>query len=214
MHRDLKPANVVVTADGHVKLLDFGLAKKLSPAELGDATVPPNTVDSAGTIVGTLQYMAPETLRGEPADARTDIWAFGAVLAEMLAGSPPFHGRTAYELSSAILREMPAPLPPRVPVSLQSVRSAALRRNASSATSGPPKSARPSKRFTRTLRTLRLPPLSRSSARNLRRRRCGMPTSRAACWCSQPASPRLRSSIRGMSRSRCATSRSRIFPTP
>jgi eukaryotic-like serine/threonine-protein kinase len=120
VHRDLKPANVAITSDGHAKVLDFGLAKRL-PAEAGEATLSLNSLSGPGTIVGTLQYMAPETLRGEPADARTDIWALGVVLSEMLAGAPPFHGRTAYELSSAILRELPAPLPPRIPASLQSV---------------------------------------------------------------------------------------------
>jgi serine/threonine protein kinase/Tol biopolymer transport system component len=120
VHRDLKPANVAITLDGHAKVLDFGLAKRL-PAEAGEATLSLNSLSAPGTIVGTLQYMAPETLRGEPADARTDIWALGVVLSEMLSGAPPFHGRTAYELSSAILLELPAPLPPRIPASLQSV---------------------------------------------------------------------------------------------
>jgi eukaryotic-like serine/threonine-protein kinase len=121
VHRDLKPANVAVTSDGHAKVLDFGLAKRLPAETGGEATLSLNSLSGPGMIVGTLQYMAPETLRGEAADARTDIWALGVVLAEMLSGAPPFHGRTAFELSSAILREMPAPLPPRTPASLQAV---------------------------------------------------------------------------------------------
>jgi eukaryotic-like serine/threonine-protein kinase len=121
VHRDLKPANVVVTTDGHVKVLDFGLAKRLSASEIAQATVSEKSLTEFGAIVGTLPYMAPETLRGEEPDARTDVWALGAVLYEMAAGSPPFRGGTPYELSSAILREAPAALPSRVPASLQSV---------------------------------------------------------------------------------------------
>jgi eukaryotic-like serine/threonine-protein kinase len=121
IHRDLKPANVVVTADGYVKVLDFGLAKRLSASEIEQATVAEGTLTEIGSIVGTLPYMAPETLRGEEADARADVWALGAVMYEMAAGAPPFRGRTPYELSSAILREAPPALPPRVPSGLQSV---------------------------------------------------------------------------------------------
>lgn len=121
VHRDLKPANVVITSDGDAKVLDFGLAKRVSSAEIEEATLSHKSLTETGTIVGTLQYMAPETLRGESADARTDIWALGVVLYEMTAGGPPFQGRTSYELSSAILRELPKSLPPRAPVSLQSI---------------------------------------------------------------------------------------------
>jgi len=121
VHRDLKPANIVVTSDGHVKVLDFGLAKRLTASEIEEATRSQLTLTEPGAIVGTLQYMAPETLRGEQIDARTDIWALGTVLYEMAAGSPPFQGRTPYELSSAILREGPTSFPKRVLLRLQLV---------------------------------------------------------------------------------------------
>jgi serine/threonine protein kinase len=121
IHRDLKTANVVITANGHVKVLDFGLAKRLSGEELADVTRSQDTLTEAGRIVGTPAYMAPETLRGEPADARTDIWALGAVLYEMASGAPPFHGRAQYELIQAILWEPPRPLPPRVPQGLRAI---------------------------------------------------------------------------------------------
>ena len=120
VHRDLKPANVVITDDGHAKVLDFGLAKRVSAADLEAATISAKSLTEAGAIVGTLRYMAPETLRGEAADERTDLWALGVVLYEMSVGAAPFEGRTAYELSSAILREPVKLIPQRVPPGLRS----------------------------------------------------------------------------------------------
>jgi serine/threonine protein kinase/tetratricopeptide (TPR) repeat protein len=112
VHRDLKSANIVINSDGAPKILDFGLARR---AELeAEQVTRSRDILGADGIAGTLPYMAPELLRGEPADARSDIWAFGVLLYEMAAGRLPFRGTTGFELSSAILREPPAPLPPHV----------------------------------------------------------------------------------------------------
>jgi serine/threonine protein kinase/tetratricopeptide (TPR) repeat protein/TolB-like protein len=121
IHRDLKSTNVVVTPEGRVKVLDFGLAARLKDAELKEATASKVPLTESRMIVGTLPYLAPELLRGHPADARTDTWALGVLLYEMASGSHPFHGRTAFELSSAILREAPTPLPVSVPTGLRAV---------------------------------------------------------------------------------------------
>ncbi|MGC1105370.1 MAG: protein kinase, partial [Candidatus Acidiferrales bacterium] len=120
IHRDLKPVNVMITPAGDAKVLDFGLSARVSSGNFSETMSQLSPTD-AHAAAGTLQYMAPETLRGEQADARTDLWALGAVLHEMLAGAPPFEGKTAYDLTSAILREQPKPLPRGIPASVQTV---------------------------------------------------------------------------------------------
>jgi Tol biopolymer transport system component len=110
VHRDLKPANVKLTPDGSVKVLDFGLAKALDPAPTSDVADSPTLTamgTSAGVILGTAAYMSPEQARGQVVDKRTDIWAFGCVLYEMLAGRAPFSGATVSDLIAAILGREP-----------------------------------------------------------------------------------------------------------
>jgi len=117
VHRDLKPGNIKVTPKGQVKVLVFGLAALLRPASDSDPT---RTASETGTA-GTVPYMAPEQLRGQSPDARSDIWALGVTLYEMASGTRPFRGETAFELSSAILGWNPLPLPPDVSAELGAV---------------------------------------------------------------------------------------------
>jgi serine/threonine-protein kinase len=127
IHRDLKPANVKITPEGNVKVLDFGLAKAFADESMeisGDPSRSPTMTMSAtraGVILGTAAYMSPEQARGKPVDKRTDIWAFGAVLYEMLTGRQAFPGQTASDAMAKILEREPdwEALPVRTPLKVR-----------------------------------------------------------------------------------------------
>jgi serine/threonine protein kinase/Tol biopolymer transport system component len=139
IHRDLKPANIKLRPDGAVKILDFGLGKMLAPAgsgsdPSGDAAQSPTLTSPAtsiGTVLGTAAYMAPEQARGRAVDRRADVWAFGVVLFEMLAGQRPFGGETISEAMAAIIKDDPAwdALPQSIPSELRRLIRRALEKD-------------------------------------------------------------------------------------
>ena len=135
IHRDLKPANIKVRLDGTVKVLDFGLAKAMEPTVMSPDSSQSPTITSpamtqAGMILGTAAYMSPEQARGKPVDKRADIWAFGAVLFEMLSGTCPFEGEDIAETLGAVIHKEPvwSRLPTATPAAVRTVMQRCLQK--------------------------------------------------------------------------------------
>jgi TolB-like protein/Tfp pilus assembly protein PilF len=123
VHRDLKPENLMLTPDERVKIVDFGVAKIEAPAaRLDDPDAAPTFAGTTlpGVLLGTVAYMAPEQLRGEPIDGRADIFSLGVILFEMIGGDRPFRGSTAAEVMAAILRDVPV-LPSHTPAAVDAI---------------------------------------------------------------------------------------------
>jgi serine/threonine protein kinase len=116
IHRDLKSSNIVVTNQGGLKILDFGLAKRTRPELTGASSSSNSSFRGLGGLVGTIHYLAPEVLRGKRANVRSDIWSLGVLLYEMATGTLPFLGKTVFELATAIMTSDSEPPPKKIPV--------------------------------------------------------------------------------------------------
>jgi serine/threonine protein kinase/Tol biopolymer transport system component len=135
VHRDLKPENIFITADGRVKILDFGLAKMKPPklaAGASSEVATQKAITDPGTVMGTVGYMSPEQVRGQEADHRSDVFSFGVILYEMLRGRRTFTGESAIEVMNAILKEEPEELTetnPRISPALERIVHRCLEKN-------------------------------------------------------------------------------------
>ena len=129
LHRDIKPANILVSQNGYAKLADFGLAKLVDDTPGGAAKPPRAELTAAGLVVGTVAYMSPEQASGQQLDARSDIFSFGVVLYELLAGRRPFTGETDLELLKTIVHGVPSPLPAAIPGALRGIVEKAIEKD-------------------------------------------------------------------------------------
>src|SRR5206468_7835422 len=135
VHRDLKPANIKITSEGKVKVLDFGLAKAFAAdvdtSNLSNSPTLSMAATNAGIIIGTAAYMSPEQARGKAVDRRADVWAFGAVLYEMLTGKQAFHGEDVTEILAAVVMKEPSfeALPGKTPGPIRNLLRRCLEKN-------------------------------------------------------------------------------------